>query len=279
MEPASWNPSALDRPGGVVGILDILSGRYGNMSCTVGGGGYCPQFTLDASTNRLTKIGSVNTGFDAAGNMTSDGTHTYQWDAEGRLVSVDGVAGQACQSTWTGCYTYNALGQRVQMLAPRSSSGLDFVYGAAGEQVGEFSHYGGYWSRYTLQVAGERVYLYSNSNYRMLHANALGSATMITDQTGAELEDEVYYPWGQVWNNQGSSAMYRFAGLEMRDWSGFDPALFRHYNSSLGRWMSPDPSGGDILNPQSLNRYAYATNNFMSLKRVARTAGAAVRVF
>ncbi len=30
----------------------------------------------------------------------------------------------------------------------------------------------------------------------------------------------------------------------------------RHY-----RWLSPDPVAGDILNPQSLNRYAYVLNN------------------
>jgi hypothetical protein len=28
-----------------------------------------------------------------------------------------------------------------------------------------------------------------------------------------------------------------------------------------GRWMTPDPVGGDITNPQSLNRYAYALDN------------------
>ena len=47
--------------------------------------------------------------YDAAGNMTGDGTgtgtHTYAWDAEGRLKSVDGGA--------TATFTYNALGQRA----------------------------------------------------------------------------------------------------------------------------------------------------------------------
>ena len=28
-----------------------------------------------------------------------------------------------------------------------------------------------------------------------------------------------------------------------------------------GRWLSPDLLGGDITNPQSLDRYAYALNN------------------
>ncbi|MGH9404520.1 MAG: RHS repeat-associated core domain-containing protein [Terriglobia bacterium] len=32
-------------------------------------------------------------------------------------------------------------------------------------------------------------------------------------------------------------------------------------DSTEGRWLSPDPLGGDIPNPQSLNRYAYALNN------------------
>ncbi len=32
-------------------------------------------------------------------------------------------------------------------------------------------------------------------------------------------------------------------------------------NSADGRWLTPDPTGGDVANPQSLNRYAYSLNN------------------
>jgi len=32
-----------------------------------------------------------------------------------------------------------------------------------------------------------------------------------------------------------------------------------------GRWLRPDPTGGDVADPQSLNRYAYALNNSASL--------------
>ncbi|HET7212008.1 MAG TPA: RHS repeat-associated core domain-containing protein [Terriglobia bacterium] len=32
-------------------------------------------------------------------------------------------------------------------------------------------------------------------------------------------------------------------------------------NKIDGRWFTPDPLGGDITNPQSLNRYAYVLNN------------------
>src|SRR3989475_13331992 len=37
--------------------------------------------------------------------------------------------------------------------------------------------------------------------------------------------------------------------------------MFREYHPTQGRWISPDPLGGSVFNPQSLNRYAYALNN------------------
>ncbi len=39
------------------------------------------------------------------------------------------------------------------------------------------------------------------------------------------------------------------------------PACERGNQVELGRWLSPDALGGDVTNPQSLNRYAYALNN------------------
>ena len=35
----------------------------------------------------------------------------------------------------------------------------------------------------------------------------------------------------------------------------------RWYSPRVARWQSPDPLAGNILNPQSLNRYAYVLNN------------------
>jgi RHS repeat-associated protein len=52
-----------------------------------------------------------------------------------------------------------------------------------------------------------------------------------------------------------------FAGMERDTETGNDHTWFRGYEQNLGRWMSPDLLGGDITNPQSLNRYAYALNN------------------
>ncbi len=53
----------------------------------------------------------------------------------------------------------------------------------------------------------------------------------------------------------------RFAKLQHRDSeTSLDPTPNRMFSSGEGRWLSPDPLFGNVSNPQSLNRYAYALN-------------------
>ncbi len=56
----------------------------------------------------------------------------------------------------------------------------------------------------------------------------------------------------------------RYTGKERDSESGNDYFGARYYASSMGRFMSPDPSGlyfADPTNPQSLNLYSYVRNN------------------
>jgi RHS repeat-associated protein len=56
----------------------------------------------------------------------------------------------------------------------------------------------------------------------------------------------------------------RYTGKERDTESGLDYFGARYYASSMGRWMSPDPSGlyfADPTNPQSFNLYGYVANN------------------
>src|SRR6185437_455260 len=53
----------------------------------------------------------------------------------------------------------------------------------------------------------------------------------------------------------------RYTGKERDTESGLDYFGARYLSSSMGRFMSPDPLGGHLENPQSLNKYAYALNN------------------
>jgi RHS repeat-associated protein len=63
----------------------------------------------------------------------------------------------------------------------------------------------------------------------------------------------------------------RFTGKERDVESGNDYLGARYYESSMGRWMSPDwsktPTGvpyADLSNPQTLNLYSYVNNNPLS---------------
>src|SRR5690348_5459713 len=194
--------------------------------------------------------------YDPAGNMTGDGTHTYQWDAEDRMVSVDGGS--------TATLKYNSLGQRVERFLPNGSWTFDYLFGLSDEELGLYSAGTTAWFDQNVPM-GRRVLVMYGSPSRFLHANKLGTTTVTTDQTGAELQDELFYPWGQDWTRAGQPYVMHFAGMQGFENPGLVyPTDFRRYNPALGRWMTPDPMGGDATNPQSLNRYAYVLNNPVS---------------
>jgi RHS repeat-associated protein len=91
----------------------------------------------------------------------------------------------------------------------------------------------------------------------------LGTTRIVTDAAGNVCYDADFYPF------QGERApyvsnctpAYKFAGMKFDQESGNYYTLNRYYPPNLGRWLSPDPLAGSILNPQSLNRYAYVLNS------------------
>lgn len=204
------------------------------------------------SANNLMKIGSTSAGYDAAGDLTSDGVHTYQYNAEGQMISVDNGS--------TATYLYDALGNRVRKVSGGYT--LDSQYDIEGRQVAYGNTSPSFVTWQDFLYAGGRFAGFYASGTRFVHTNLAQSSTELTNQAGTETQDELYYPWGGRWVTQGTVEDERFAGLQRRDSeTELDPTHFRTYNSSLGRWMTPDPMGGDVTNPQSLNRYAYVLNN------------------
>jgi len=58
---------------------------------------------------------------------------------------------------------------------------------------------------------------------------------------------------------------YHFTGKERDSESGLDNFGARYDASSMGRFMTPDPLGGHLTDPQTLNKYAYVRNNPVTL--------------
>jgi RHS repeat-associated protein len=78
-----------------------------------------------------------------------------------------------------------------------------------------------------------------------------------------------HLPFGEQVSYSGCSNgsidnKFKFTGKERDSESGLDHFQFRNFSSQYGRFMSPDPinlTASRIMDPQTLNKYAYARNN------------------
>jgi len=91
----------------------------------------------------------------------------------------------------------------------------------------------------------------------------LGTTRLILDVWGVLDSEHDYAPFGTelppYYNPSGNR--HQFTGHERDHSTGLDYMHNRYYGSSLGRFLSPDVIGGSPANPQSWNKYGYASNN------------------
>ncbi len=238
--------------------------RYGNRwTQTLSGSGLGPQpsFSFNAANNQIANSGYT---YDAAGNMTNDGSHTYTYDADGNLLAVDG--GQ------TASYVYDALNRRVR--AQTASATYEFMYDYAGRRTSSWynpsSGNPGAGNEGRIYWDGTQIaYRAYNGQTYFDHRDWLGTERMRTGYTGAVAATFTSLPFGDGAASTlpgGDPAIQdnaSFATLDQDPESNTHHAQFRNYSPTQGRWLAPDPYDGsyDITNPQSFNRYAYVLNN------------------
>jgi len=124
---------------------------------------------------------------------------------------------------------------------------------STGNTTNEYIYFGG--MRIARRDASANVFYY--------FGDGLGTPREMTTATGTKCYDADFTPFGDenVFTNT-CAQNYKFAGLERdADLNSGDHATYREYAVSTKRWLSPDPLGGSVFNPQSLNRYAYVGNN------------------
>jgi RHS repeat-associated protein len=96
------------------------------------------------------------------------------------------------------------------------------------------------------------------------HPDRLGTR-LITNPTGASQVEQLTLPFGTSIDAETSgTSNQRFTSYDRSDSTGLDYAVNRTYNAGQSRFTQVDPIGmasASIGNPQSLNMYAYITNN------------------
>ena len=241
---------------------------FGNMSI-ISGGNFASSF--DPTTNRISNLpcASVAAPYDASGNQLCDtdsngGVRRYAWDAESRTSQITSLGTTAPFVA----YLYDGNGQRTQKSNADGSftEYLQFNGQTIAERNSDNS-----WSDYIF-ANGQRIAradtasnpLNPQASTTFYHFGRLGSTEVATDGNGNLLSSSDYLPFGQELTANASNNHYKFTGKERDTESGLDYFGARYYGSSMGRFMSPDPSGllyADSSNPQSLNLYSYALNN------------------
>ncbi len=111
--------------------------------------------------------------------------------------------------------------------------------------------------------AGRRISrIDASGNVFFYYADHLGTTRTITNGTGTTCYDADFTPYGQEMIHTNTCPQnYKFTGYERDPETGLDYAMFRYYNSRLGRFMGADPLAGSTTDPQSMNRYAYVSND------------------
>jgi len=252
--------STMSAPGDSCSGLSWSYDSWGNRTDQTVVSGTCPAFHQTVNTqNRL--VGPPYQ-YDAAGNSTYDGSHTYFYDAENRLVQVDGTFGTC--STATACYSYDALSQRVDKTT--GSTSLDYVYNLDGQVMSEWcTNCAGYTGPTTeyIFLLNNFVAEYKNNTTYFVYSDHLGSPRILTGLNQAVVQNLDYLPFGELNSSDSGITTHKFTADERDAETGLDHTDFRQYSSAQGRWMTSDPAGlaaVDPTNPQSWNRYGYVLN-------------------
>jgi len=220
---------------------------WGNIN--MGGNGVPNNYLVGYSTNnRVTTY-----TYDAAGNIQDMGTsqipHTFAWDAEGELTAYNGTA---------ATYTYDANGNRARKTVGANWS--EYIY-FGGNIIAEKSPSG--WADYVF-AGGKRIYQTGTAVPSQYYwADHLGSTSVLSDTTGANVQITHYAPFGQEVDAGGLTTHYKFTGKERDYESGIDYFGARDYGPNGGRFTSPDPGnqGAADADPQSWNAYSYVRNS------------------
>jgi RHS repeat-associated protein len=212
-----------------------------------------PQINLEMTytvANRLATYNDNVVQFDPDGNMRqgplADGIAHFEFDSRNRLMSVGNTI-----------YRYDAENQRVGI----SIDGQNTRYVVNSQpplsQVlvrtkpdGTQTYY-----VYGLWMIGQE----QGNEYLSYHFDLRGSTVALTNETGEITNRFQYSPYGVLLNETVSDIPFLFNGKYgvMTDTSGLYYMRARYYNPEIRRFVNQDILRGNVVEGQTLNRYAY----------------------
>ncbi len=251
------------------------------------------SFTYDVN-DRLTSVTGKKQAtyeYDAGGNVTKqtlpapNGSTVplvtqYQWDPENRLVGFTPAVGQGEPLS----YLYDADGELVRQVRQAATNAQPSLADTTlylpdknlpFSQILEERDGSGALKASYQYADGQLVKEVQSGVETFYHSNHL-SVMALTDSTGAVVNHYNYSPFGEITFQSATTPVngHLFAGER------FDANLALYYLRA--RWMDPragkfeatDPALPKLLNPKTLNTYAYAVGD--PVNHIDRTGGSAL---
>ncbi|HEY9714446.1 MAG TPA: RHS repeat-associated core domain-containing protein, partial [Chroococcales cyanobacterium] len=188
--------------------------------------------------------------FDLNGNMTSDGTNTYNWDAQNRLTKITypGVGNSTDMD-------YDGRGRNVAIEEHASgalSSTNQFVWCRETKCEARNSGVTNRFFRKGETISGSS-YLYAKDH--------LGSTRELTDSTGNVQAEYSFDPYGTVIQlSETIRSDLQYGNYYTHKRSRLDLTNTREYSAIAGRFLNRDP----ISENGGVNLFAYVSNNPIS---------------
>ncbi|MHA6897301.1 RHS repeat-associated core domain-containing protein, partial [Ralstonia pseudosolanacearum] len=229
---------------------------------TIGGNGYTQ--TVDPASNRQTAStgpSATRNSYDAAGNLTSDGTTTYSYSDRGRLASV------TKNGTITS-YLYNGLGQRVVKSGSNVPTGATrYVYDEAGHLLGEYDQSGNALQE-TVYLGDTPIATVKNGTAYYVYADQIDTPRVITDTNNLMVwRWDQADPFGVALPDENPTSLGAFKYNLRFPGQVYDAETGKHYNANRdydpagGRYVQSDPIG---LSGGQWSTYAYVNGNPIS---------------
>jgi RHS repeat-associated protein len=182
--------------------------------------------------NEMTAFNGIAMTYDANGNLISDGTNAYAWDARNHLSGITGAVAAS--------FVYGPFGRRVSKTI--NGTATAFLYDGP-NPVQELQN--GSPSANMLTGLGIDEYFQRSDSGGVSDflTDALGTTVALADSSGAIQTSYTYEPFGNTTVSGASSTNpFQFTGRE-NDATGLYYNRARYYSPMFQRFIGQDPIG------------------------------------